>query len=225
MIFGSKYTDPYVQEVESIFYEVLSFYISREQILGKLFDDVYKKYNAKNRHYHNMKHIYNMCMLWQKEKTNLKHPRAIFLAIIYHDIIYVTRNNNNEEKSANYFLNKVSSMFGLDIESNNKVYNAIRATKHNDESKEIWKNDKDIQLLLDFDLAILGTDNIDEYEWYRKGVRKEYRIFPNILYKPGRKKVLESFLQREKIYLTPNFKHLEKKARKNLKQEINSYLC
>lgn len=220
-----KYNDPYVIKVQSLFYKVLSFYIQNETLLETLFDAIYKKYSAKNRHYHSMRHIYNMCCLWENNKQKLNNPRAIFLAIIYHDIIYVSSRNNNEEKSAAYFFKNVNRFLALDFNTVNKIMQAILATKHNKSSEEIWKKDSDIQYLLDFDLSILGTDDSSEYEWYREGVRKEYRIYPNIVYKPGRKKVLESFLERESIFLTSDFKKLENSARKNLKEEINSYLC
>jgi predicted metal-dependent HD superfamily phosphohydrolase len=40
---------------------------------------------------------------------------------------------------------------------------------------------------LDADLSILGKD-LDTYLAYTKMIRKEYSIYPDFLYKPGRKK-------------------------------------
>lgn len=223
--FQSKYSDPAVQEVESLFRQVVGFYIPNLDLIDGLFAKVYKKYTAKNRHYHDINHIYNMCCLWNQEKHRLKDPREIFLAIIYHDIIYVSRRSDNEEKSATYFSKHVNRTLGLRHDSFDKVINAILATKHNADAEKFWKKDKDIQFLLDFDLSILGADE-ESYEVYRKNVRKEYKIYPDVLYKPGRKKVLESFLKREKIFITPEYNQVfEKRARKNLETEINSYLC
>ena len=91
--------------------------------------------------------------------------------------------------------------------------------------EEIVEKNKDFQYILDMDLEILGESNEKTYNWYRKGVRKEYSIYPNMLYNPGRKKVLEMFLSKEKIYLTKEFEIKEKNARKNLQNEINLYLC
>jgi predicted metal-dependent HD superfamily phosphohydrolase len=56
-------------------------------------------------------------------------------------------------------------------------------------------------------------------------VRKEYEIYPDEQYNLGRKGVLESFIKRKKIFLTKEFKKYEKRARKNLQDEINLYLC
>jgi predicted metal-dependent HD superfamily phosphohydrolase len=220
-----------VQYLYTKFMEVFFKYVQDTVIVDNLFEDVYKKYNSRGRHYHNMAHIYRMTRSWAMFKNKLRNPDAVFMAIIYHDIVYKPRKSDNEEKSREYF-EKIAkahlqehSTAGVYYTLIDDVKCAIMATKHNDTSIAYWKNDLDIQYLLDFDLEILGTNVEADYDWYRQGVRKEYRIYPNILYKPGRKKVLESFLLREKIYLTEDFKAREEIARKNLKKEINSYLC
>ncbi len=210
--------------VQELFHKVFLKYTD-EKTTNKLFSEVFKRYSKKNRHYHNMHHIQGMCSSWDLFKSQLKNQDAIFFAIIYHDIIYNPLKSDNEEKSSDYFRDKVANLLKLDITTVVKVCDAILATKHNEDSKELWKNDLDIQYFLDFDLHILGTRHESEYEWYRKGVRKEYRIYPNFMYKPGRKKVLENFLNRKNIYLTKDFQVNEKRARKNLKNEINLYLC
>ena len=75
--------------------------------------------------------------------------------------------------------------------------------------------------LLDLDLSILGTD-WEIYNKYTQNIRKEYKIYPDILYKPGRKKVLKHFLERDSLYFTERFKtKFEKQARNNLIQEID----
>ena len=214
----------HIIEVQYYFHNIFSKYTDEKNII-KLFTEVVKSYSAKSRHYHNMHHIHTMCTAWDLFNSKLNNPDAIFMAIIYHDIVYSAIKSNNEEKSADYFKKNVSTVLNLDSIFIKKVYDAILSTKHNDESKKYWEDDIDIQYLLDFDLHILGTRHESEYEWYKNGVRKEYKIYPDLIYKPGRKKVLESFLKRKKIYLTEDFKVNEKKARKNLNNEIKMYLC
>jgi predicted metal-dependent HD superfamily phosphohydrolase len=52
-------------------------------------------------------------------------------------------------------------------------------------------------------------------------VRREYSIYPDLLYKPGRKKVLQHFLNMEHIFKTIHFYTLyEQNARNNLNREI-----
>ncbi len=211
----------YVQEM---FHEIFSKYTDEKTVI-KLFADVIKCYTAKSRHYHDMNHIYSMCVSWGLFKNKLVNPDVIFMAIIYHDIIYKPIKSNNEEKSSEYFEKNIAPLLNLNNSFVLEVCIAILATKHDEASKEYYIDSTDIQYLLDFDLHVLGTPHESEYEWYRDGVRKEYKIYPDCLYKPGRKKVLESFLKRKSIYLTKDWQVSEKKARKNLRNEIKLYLC
>jgi predicted metal-dependent HD superfamily phosphohydrolase len=84
----------------------------------------------------------------------------------------------------------------------------------------ILKQNQDNAHLLDLDLSILGTD-WETYQKYIHNIRKEYKIYPDFMYKPGRKKVLKHFLDRETLYFTDDFRNKhEVKARENLKREI-----
>lgn len=217
------YKEFHVSWVQEKFYEVFLKYTSKENAVN-LFADVYKNYSSKSRHYHNMQHIFGMVSCWENKKSELINPDEIFMAIIYHDIIYKPTREDNEKKSAEYFYKNVAPL--LAVESSLRVLfipKAILATKHDGSHMESYRSD--VEYLLDFDLHVLGTPHESEYEWYRTGIRKEYKIFPDLLYKPGRKKVLENFLNRKNIFLTKYYQQDEKKARKNLKREINSYLC
>ncbi|NRD18793.1 hypothetical protein HNV08_01935 [Winogradskyella eckloniae] len=78
----------------------------------------------------------------------------------------------------------------------------------------------DNAVLLDLDLSILGTDWAT-YNVYLKKIRQEYKNYPNIIYNSGRKKILQQFLKRDRLYLTEQFKtQFEKQARSNLTKEI-----
>jgi predicted metal-dependent HD superfamily phosphohydrolase len=81
-------------------------------------------------------------------------------------------------------------------------------------------NDVDRSIFLDADLAILGTEPV-QYQDYARSIRKEYRWVSDTEYQIGRTKVLESFLQRDRIYYTDLlFDELESIARFNMQQEI-----
>ncbi len=77
--------------------------------------------------------------------------------------------------------------------------------------------------LIDLDLSILGSSST-YYQEYTKNIRKEYTMIPNMLYNPGRIKVINSFLELDKIFKTPQFESMEIKARVNLTHELESYL-
>ncbi len=61
----------------------------------------------------------------------------------------------------------------------------------------------------------------DRYRAYAQAIRQEYAAVPDSLYRPGRRRVLESFLARRHIYLTERLRALwEAPARANLSGEI-----
>ncbi|MGE4514074.1 MAG: hypothetical protein AB7E26_09720, partial [Chryseobacterium sp.] len=71
-------------------------------------------------------------------------------------------------------------------------------------------------------LSILGSES-EIYVSYTQKIRKEYSIYPDLLYRPGRKKVLEHFLKSESIFKTEYFKEkYELRARENILSEIES---
>jgi predicted metal-dependent HD superfamily phosphohydrolase len=75
---------------------------------------------------------------------------------------------------------------------------------------------------LDFDLAILGS-RPEIYRTYSQAIRREYRWVPKLLYRRGRRQVLESFLQRELLFFTEAMRtRLEDQARANLAEELAS---
>jgi predicted metal-dependent HD superfamily phosphohydrolase len=60
------------------------------------------------------------------------------------------------------------------------------------------------------------------YTQYYQAVRKEYAIYPDLIYNPGRKKVLQHFLSMENIFKTTFFiEKFETTAKLNLQREIS----
>jgi predicted metal-dependent HD superfamily phosphohydrolase len=81
---------------------------------------------------------------------------------------------------------------------------------------------RDIDLFTDADLSVLGAAP-ETYAQYAAGVRKEYSMYPDLHYKPGRRKVLKHFLEMDRIFKTDEFFQLyEKQARENLLHELAS---
>ncbi|NRR91243.1 hypothetical protein HSX10_06665 [Winogradskyella undariae] len=157
-------------------------------------------------------------MLLQLEdfKNDIEDLNAVKFAIWYHDIIYKSTHKDNEEQSANY-CEKGLKTLKIDDFKIEKIKTLIISTKKH--QLALNKN-TDNAYLLDLDLSILRSD-WETYKSYTESIRKEYAIYPDILYKPGRKKVLKQFLERDSLYFTDRFKtKFEKQAIENLKQEI-----
>ena len=78
----------------------------------------------------------------------------------------------------------------------------------------------DANYFTDADLSILGTSR-DVYLNYTKQIRKEYKLFPDIIYKEGRRKVIQHFLKKDTIFKTPFFSgRYETQANENLRAEL-----
>ncbi|VXB85478.1 conserved hypothetical protein [Flavobacterium sp. 9AF] len=172
-----------------------------------------KKYSSKNRKYHNLTHISNMVLLYETYKERLNHKNEVLYALFYHDIIYKITRKDNEIESAKFAIQLLPK---ITTANRNLIYNMICATqlhKHNIV--------EDINWLIDFDLHILASD-WENYQVYFQQIRKEYKIYPNLLYNPGRKKALEHFLENDFIFQTNEFRiKYDAKARENIQKEIN----
>lgn len=176
---------------------------------------LWKKYHQSNRHYHNEQHIQAIWTIITRYESKLINPIAVKWAVFYHDIIYKALRKDNELKSAIYAQNSLGKVI-KDKTLIALVYQLIIATK----THEALQPTHDFYYFLDADLAILGTTR-KQYEKYINAIRKEYHLFPDFLYRKGRRKVLTHFLAKENLYYTLEMRReLEEKARENLVWEL-----
>jgi predicted metal-dependent HD superfamily phosphohydrolase len=190
-------------------------FCSNEVLINKAFDKLEMAYADTSRHYHNLTHIENMLGLLEKYKQEITEPEILYFAIWYHDAVYKTLKKNSEEKSAVLAVKELTAL-GMNSETVNRISEYICATKAHAATQ-----DKNLQWLLDFDLSILGAES-KSYMAYTEAVRKEYSIYPDFMYKPGRKKAMQHFLEKEHIFQTEQFRILfEERARLNISAEIS----
>jgi predicted metal-dependent HD superfamily phosphohydrolase len=174
-----------------------------------------KAYTRPSRHYHNLDHLENLYGQLLPVWDRLQEPNAVFFAIGYHDIIYNVRSTSNERRSAERAAEQLGLM-GIDPHTIERCAAHIRATAGHGLSE-----DPDTNLFTDADLSILGAAP-EAYALYAEQVRKEYAIYPDFLYKPGRRKVLEHFLAMDRIFKTDWFDGLYgAQARINLQDELD----
>lgn len=175
--------------------------------------DLEKAYSKKSRYYHNLTHLKEMIESFEVYRNRLQNPNEILFSIFYHDFVYSASKKDNELKSAEYALSVLSENSNLNKQF---VFDAICATQQHQQNAI-----EDINWLIDFDLKILAKD-WDDYKIYFEQIRKEYSIYPDFLYKPGRAKALKHFLENEFIFQTDEFRSLyEEKARQNIENEIS----
>ncbi len=200
--------------LNSIFSNLISKYSNNETLKTDYWKEIEQSYSQNSRKYHNLIHLENMILELEEVKDKISDSNSILFSIFYHDIIYKATSKDNEEKSAEIAKIRLEKL-NISNEKISQIYNQILATKSHKKSE-----DYDTNFLLDADLAILGQD-WKIYENYTQQIRKEYSIYPDFMYKPGRKKVLIHFLEFEEIFKTDYFKgKYEEKARENIRREL-----
>lgn len=208
------YTQEQFHTLKDAFLKLTQPYGADETVSLNMWNEIFIHYTQKHRTYHTLYHLENMLTELKPIKDELEDWDATLFALFYHDIIYNVTKKNNEEKSA-ALADKRLSAIHFPTDRKLRCINSIMATKAHGHS-----NDSDTNFFTDTDLCILGASP-EKYKTYCKQVRKEYSLYPDFLYNPGRKKVLQHFLSMERIFKTNHFyNHYEQNARVNILHEI-----
>ena len=173
-------------------------------------------YSEPNRYYHTLLHLDHLFQQLLPIKTEIEDWHILIFSIAYHDIIYKATRKDNEEKSAVYAYDRLTKL-GLPEHDRIKCKQQITATKNHQQS-----SDDDTNFFTDADLSVLGSDR-EAYFNYTLQIRKEYKIYPDFIYRPGRKKVVQHFLAMHPIFKTEYFRFkFEQQARINLIAELQT---
>jgi predicted metal-dependent HD superfamily phosphohydrolase len=167
-------------------------------------------YEESARKYHTPHHI-NECLAIL-DRSN--HPEAanplVEYALWFHDVIYNTFSRRNEERSSDAAI-QVLTRSGRPASDCALVRELILATRHG-----IQPSEPAAQLVVDIDLAILGSD-ADRYAEFELQIRGEYWWVPTALYRKQRAAILTSFVRRSSVYATHEFRErYERQARNNI---------
>jgi predicted metal-dependent HD superfamily phosphohydrolase len=185
----------------------------------KAFNPLVAAYSTSNRHYHTLKHIDHVLSTIEILQGYVNDLAAVQLAAWFHDVVYDSQAEDNEERSADYALELLSNL-GIPESTITTVTRLVLNTKDH----QAAVNDYDSQVLLDADLAILASNPV-QYKEYAHAIRQEYSWMAEANYITGRQQVLERFLQRSRIYFTPLMSEFaEASARGNIQGEIQSLL-
>jgi predicted metal-dependent HD superfamily phosphohydrolase len=194
-----------------------SRYASDPSAIEILFNSIVEHYSAKKRAYHNLSHIQSLLSLSESLPDKIQNRDALYFAIWFHDVIYDTKRSDNEEKSAEFAVEALTSL-GVPEQTVAVTREMILATKHHRADDLSW----DMKAFLDLDTSILGAPEA-VYKEYSRAIRKEYSWVPGFLYRKGRMKVLNDFLERDHIYHTDEIRaEYELKARHNIADEVRA---
>jgi predicted metal-dependent HD superfamily phosphohydrolase len=177
-------------------------------------------YSSPDRHYHTLEHLDEMFRVAAKLSAITDDPRTLHLAIWFHDAVYDSRAKDNEWRSAELATTLLGPI-GVPRSELDCVQRLILATAHLSDPKP--PGDRETALLLDADLAILGSPH-ERYRRYMADIRREYAWVPEDDYQQARANVLQHFLARPRLYwsdaLHEECDHL---ARGNMRHELASY--
>ena len=199
-----------LQKIHAELLERIGFPVAK---VNNHWENLEKAYSNSSRHYHNIKHLTEMMDCFETYKSNLKFPDEVLYALFYHDYIYSSTRKDNELKSVEFAVELLPANTSVNKQI---IFDLILVTKDH-----ISKSIEDEKWLNDFDLKILAKAP-EDYKIYAQQIRKEFSIYPDLLYNPGRKKALQHFLEKDFIFQTAIFRNaFESKARANIQEEIN----
>jgi predicted metal-dependent HD superfamily phosphohydrolase len=203
--------------LKETFLQLVSNYTDNETLSIALWNEIEQNYTGKKRHYHTLQHLENLWVQLKEVKDKIQHWEVMLFTLFYHDIIYNPIKSDNEARNAK-LAEKRMQQISVATELIALYKSQILATQ-----SHIKSTNTDTNYFLDADLSVLGQD-WESYSQYYENVRKEYAIFPDFVYKPGRKKVLLHFLAMERIFKTDYFFHkFELLAKQNLQKELEMF--
>jgi predicted metal-dependent HD superfamily phosphohydrolase len=178
-----------------------------------VFQDLVRRYGESHRHYHTLEHI-DACLVWLDWFSGCAdHAEEVELSLWFHDSVYSLSGRDNETQSAELARTHLGSL-GLGGAAIDRIARHIEGTESHAAS------DRDSALVVDLDLSILGT-RPKAFDAFEQQIRREYAHVPEPVYRDARRGILQGFLSRPQLYVSPPIRaELEASARANLQRRI-----
>lgn len=174
-------------------------------------------YTKYGRYYHNFAHVGGMFMGLYTFFPEHDNNQALKYAIAYHDCIYEAGAQDNEFRSAIAAGEELKAQ-GVYSDTIREAQRLIMLTQTHTTSDD----DEVGKVIIDLDLAGLGS--IERfYDRNTANVRKEYWLLSDEAWKAGRKQFIQSFLERDNIFLTEKGREMwQLQARVNMTRELKA---
>lgn len=201
--------------LQKVFTALLQQYTGNEALQQQYWQELSAAYTQTGRYYHTLQHLEFMLQQLEQVKNDISQWNAVIAALFYHDIVYDVMKQNNEETSAILAAKRLAKI-EVPQEMIDQCTEHILATK-----LHTIGSSTDTNLFTDADLCILGQP-AGIYKTYTTQIRKEYAVYPDSLYNPGRAKVLQHFLAMPAIFKTAPFARYQVQAQTNIQQELDT---
>lgn len=144
-------------------------------------------WNESHRHYHSLSHLNDLLDMINENQSKYSQNEyeKLILTVLFHDCVYDPMRNDNEEKSAEFFVECLTDKSNSDLL---EVKQMILDTKTHQPNTKLSES------FINYDMSIVERNFEDLLEW-EKGIREEYKAYGDE-YKEGRLKFLESLLDK-----------------------------
>ena len=172
---------------------------------------LFKSYRDPRRQYHNFQHIQEMFKTADTFGRSLTDEQE--LAILFHDVEYTPGNDDNEQKSVEFFQQYCFTLKAVSFDS--KIVKQIIL-----DTKDHVPTIAQSEIVIDLDLFPLAIEKL--YAENRQKIIDEYmRFFRNDEdLQSKRQKWIEYMLAKDKIFYTSDFERFEIDCRINLLKEL-----
>lgn len=148
--------------------------------------EIEARWTEKHRYYHDITHLEQLLTDIRNLDVSKRLYQKLVLIALFHDIIYVPGNTDNELRSADFFMSRCRQI-NPDIE---EIRIAIIDTKEHSNSNQLSF------MFNKLDMKIFEADWYDLIRW-EKGIQKEYlQKYSKQQYKHGRISFLRSIIKK-----------------------------
>jgi predicted metal-dependent HD superfamily phosphohydrolase len=185
-----------------------------------IFESAYSRYQSPGRFYHTWDHV--VACVETLRTFPCDSGRSVFLALLFHDAIYIPGSRDNEKASAELASRLLRQHSSLEEKELAEIHRMILATEDHRVDGEGLS--RDLRATLDIDMSILGAP-WEQYCSYADGVRKEYcpTVTTHSRFVVGRIAFLSKVLASRTIFHTPEgIARWERTARENVARELRT---
>lgn len=145
-------------------------------------------WNESHRSYHNQNHLHDLINQINESKSNYsgKEYEKLLISSLFHDIVYDPMKNDNEEKSAQFFIECCVDKNNPDIL---EIKQIILDTKNHEPNTKLSES------FNKFDMNIVERNFNELLEW-EEGIFEEFKGYGKEAYREKRIKFLESLLDK-----------------------------
>ncbi len=181
---------------------------------ASLAEHVVAAWSSPDRRYHDRTHLRDCLSQLDAVPDSGADRGLVEAALWFHDAIYDSRADDNEERSAAWARGALPTL-GIPRAAADEVARLVLLTRHFEPA-----SDPAGRLLSDVDLSILGRP-VDQFDAYERAIGEEYAWVPAAEFRAARTRVLSALLARSPLYQTAHFRHrYESVARHNLERAL-----